>query len=93
MWRAIRYASLAGLLLPLVLLALFSLENTLETYFWWLGSLAKWLWPSWFLLGATAGEQDPLVGWTIVVIAVAINAVLYSILGALAFLVVTRFIK
>ena len=93
MWYTARYSALLGFLVPIVVLTLVGLERVLETYFWWLGSLAKWLWPSWIMLGATEGAEGTLVGWFIVTISVAVNMAVYALLGALGFLGFWRFFR
>jgi hypothetical protein len=92
MWRAAAYSALAGVLVPATILMLGWLEDVLDTDFWWL-TLGIWVWPSWFFLLATSGREYTRFGLTVLGLSILANVVLYSILGLLAWLVVTRLLR
>ena len=80
MLRVVRYWALAGLLVPVIILLITWLQGGV---FEW-PSLGLVLWPSWYL--AAAGDvkpsPDPLIGGLFLLISVALNVVLYSVMGA-----------
>lgn len=64
-----------GLLIPPSVM----LADYLSAYGWW-PVWVKWLWPSSYMLIATAGESD-FDGLVIIAVSILANAVLYSVLG------------
>jgi hypothetical protein len=86
----VAYSACVGALVPILILLLFRLERTLDLYVLWLRELAICLWPSWFLLGATIGQEYTRFGYTVLACSIILNVVLYSVTGALGFLVFTR---
>ncbi len=86
MRRFVMYWALTGILVPVVVIALGELEVVLGKAFLWL-DVAIYLWPSWIVAGALEAVHQPW-WWVIVVIAISIgtNVVLYSIVGAVLWL-------
>ena len=70
------YAAILGITLPLLVM----LSDSLSAQGWW----PSWIfavWPSSFMLIATAGTKD-LAAYAILAISVAINAIFYGVVGA-----------
>ena len=68
-------AGAIGIVLPLILLAV----DAASVHGWW----PKWIvyvWPTSYMLGATAGEKD-LAAYLIITAAVAVNSLVYAYLG------------
>lgn len=73
------YGALTGLFVPVLIMAITSLQ----------GGVFKWpylavvLWPSSIMLMGTMGQEETTMGVIALVVAVLLNQVLYSLIGAL----------
>lgn len=84
-WRYFSgYGSIVGVTIPLLVM----LIDKLSAHGWW-PSWIFTIWPSSYMLIATAGTKD-FSAYVIVAISIVINGVLYGVVGALLFALFKR---
>ena len=92
MLRLVMYWALAGALIPVTVIIIGQFEEFLGTTFSWM-EFAVFLWPSWILMGATYERELSAFGILVLAISIAINVLLYSAVGAIAWFVYNRFLR
>ena len=79
-WRYFNgYGAIAGIIIPLFIM----LIDNLSAHGWWPAWIFA-IWPSSYMLIATAGTKD-FSAYSIIVFSIVINAVLYGVVGAFLF--------
>ena len=87
MMRFVLHWTLGGFLVPVAIIVIGLLQGGI---FKW-PYLAMALWPSWMMMGATIGREFSISGIVIFAISVSVNAVLYSAIGALVWVLRRKF--
>jgi hypothetical protein len=89
MLHFVMYWALTGIFVPVVIIIVGQLQGGV---FEW-PYLAVALWPSWIIMGATYGREVSTFGLLVLVISIVINMALYSVVGAVFWLLFGRFLK
>jgi hypothetical protein len=92
MMRLVMYFGLAGFLVPAILMVLSTVDPLRRRVLWWL-LWGFYVWPSAILLGATYEHELTALGIFVLALSIAMNMLLYSAVGAVAWLLFARFFK